>query len=152
VFLNDIKMTSFLYRFWQSLPESFRLFLLIGGITTLTQYVILIVCVSVLFLPAWLGSVLGYGVGGTLNYALNRRFAFRSTVPHRTAMLRFLGVMSVGLALTAILMAVGVSFLLLPYLLAQILTTGFVLFVNYTLHRLWTFAEEKPKDLNNGRP
>jgi putative flippase GtrA len=136
---------SYLTHFWRALPESFRLFVIIGGVTTLTQYLILIVCVSVLFLPAWLGSVLGYGVGGALNYVLNRRFAFRSNLPHRTAMLRFVSVMAVGLTLTAFLMFVGVNFLFLPYLLAQILTTGFVLFVNYTLHRLWTFAEEKPK-------
>ncbi len=78
--------------------------------------------------------------GGIVSYALNRRLTYGSDRPHAEATWRFAVVAFVGFLLTGLLMEAFTNALGAPYIPAQLVTTGIVLFWSFAAHRLWTFA------------
>jgi putative flippase GtrA len=85
-------------------------------------------------------TLAGYVAGGVVSYLLNRRFAFRSDRPHREATWRFALVAFVGFLLTGLFMALFNGRLGIPYLAAQVMTTGVVLVWSFLANRFWTFS------------
>jgi putative flippase GtrA len=88
-------------------------------------------------LPA---TLMGYVAGGVVSYLLNRRLTYASSRPHREAGWRFAVVAGGGFVLTGLFMFAFTRWLAAPYLPAQIVTTGLVLFWSFLAHKLWTFA------------
>ena len=88
-------------------------------------------------------TLCGYVGGGIVSYALNRRHTYRSDRPHKEAMWRFAIVAGVGFLITWAVMHILVERLDLPYLPAQLLTTGIVLVWSFTAHKAWTFGVSK---------
>lgn len=84
-------------------------------------------------------TLVGYVAGGIASYLLNRRHTYASDRPHAEASWRFATVAFVGFLLTWALMHAFTHTLGVPYLLAQVVTTGIVLFGNFSAHKLWTF-------------
>jgi putative flippase GtrA len=85
-------------------------------------------------------TLCGYLAGGGVSYALNRRHTYRSDRPHREAVWRFVTVAAIGFAITFAVMHVLVDRWSLPYLPAQLLTTGIVLVWSFSAHKWWTFG------------
>ncbi len=86
-------------------------------------------------------TLAGYVAGGIVSYALNRRLTYGSTRPHAEAGWRFAVVAGVGFVLTGAFMHAFTARLGIPYLPAQVVTTGIVLFWSFIAHKLWTFGE-----------
>ena len=86
-------------------------------------------------------TLCGYVAGGLISYGLNRRHTYRSERPHQEAVWRFAIVAGVGFLLTWAVMHRLVDRWHLPYLPAQILTTGIVLVWSFAAHKWWTFRE-----------
>lgn len=122
---------------------TFGRFLVVGGISTSVHYVVLAAVVELLGGSAVLGSGVGFAVGAVVSYLLNRRHTFRSDAPHAQAISRFLVVLGVGLGLNLLLMQWFTVRWGWPYLLAQMLTTGLVLFWHFAGHALWSFTHRK---------
>jgi putative flippase GtrA len=120
--------------------KSLPAFLGVGVIATAVQYVTLVIAVERFAVNSVVGSVAGYLLGAVLNYLLNYYLTFRSGNAHGVAVRRFAIVAAVGLALNAAMMALLAQGLKLPYLLAQIATTGAVLIWNFLGNSLWSFA------------
>ena len=118
----------------------FSRFLVIGGLATAIQYGVLIALVQLLDFDPVIASATGFVISALANYALNRRYTFRSSQGHQTAAPRFAIVATSGLLLNTLLMWVIGTMLKQHYLLAQILATGAVLAWNFWLHRHWTFS------------
>ncbi len=85
-------------------------------------------------------TLAGYVAGGMLSYTLNRRVTYGSRRPHTEAGWRFAVVAGVGFLLTGAFMHAFTGWLSMPYLLAQLVTTGIVLFWSFLAHKLWTFG------------
>ncbi len=85
-------------------------------------------------------TLAGYVLGGVVSYLLNRRHVFASDRPHREATWRFAVVAGVGFALTGLIMALLTGRLALPYLPAQVATTGVVMLWSFAANRWWTFG------------
>ncbi len=115
-------------------------FVVAGGVCTLLQYLILVAGVEVMGIDAVLASATGYLVSAVLNYALNRRYTFRSATAHRVALVRFAVVVASGMALNIAGMRLLHTYLRWHYLYAQVLVTLLVLLWNFAWHRYWTFA------------
>ena len=83
--------------------------MLVAVIATAVQYAVLIAAVSAGWQP---GSARAWDLllGAVVNYLLNRRFTFRSDMPHGTARLAFHVVMGVALALNMLLMQLFTQF------------------------------------------
>ena len=123
---------------------TFGRFLVVGAISTSVHYVVLIAAVELLHWGAVPGSGVGFCVGAVVSYLMNRRYTFRSEAPHATAVIRFVLVLAVGLGLNMLLMKLFTGQLGWPYLLAQMLTTGLVLFWHFAGNALWSFAHPGP--------
>jgi putative flippase GtrA len=119
--------------------RQFSSFVAVGFIATGVHYALLIGLVEIAGLSAVAAALIGYGAGGTVSYALNRRHVFRSNAPHEEAVSRFVLVAAVGFGLTYIFMSLFVHAARIPYLPAQMATTGIVMLWSFVAHRLWTF-------------
>ncbi|MEN9704134.1 MAG: hypothetical protein RLZZ393_13 [Pseudomonadota bacterium] len=120
--------------------STFGRFLVVGAISTTVHYVVLAAAVELLHRSAVAGSGAGFAAGAVVSYLLNRSHTFRSDAPHARAVTRFVLVLGVGLVLNLLLMQLFVSHWGWPYLLAQMLTTGLVLFWHFAGHALWSFS------------
>lgn len=118
-------------------------FLGVGVLATALQYLILLLGVEVFGTGPVLASSVGFAVSAVANYLLNYRYTFRSDRRHSSAAVRFAAVAAAGLALNALLMEALTARLGVPYIAAQVLTTGAVLAWNFVAHALWSFAREK---------
>jgi putative flippase GtrA len=119
--------------------RQFASFVLIGLVVAAVHFALLIGLVETGVAEPVAATLCGYIVAGALSYRLNRRYAFASKRLHREAVWRFAVVAGVGFAATGLIMAALIA-LELPYLLAQVLTTGVVLFWSFYANRLWTFG------------
>ncbi|MDY0241636.1 MAG: GtrA family protein [Rhodospirillaceae bacterium] len=119
--------------------RTFLTFAAVGLVGTGAHYATLATLVEGFSLDPVFASVMGFLVGAMVNYVLNYRVTFHSAKRHREAATKFLTVAGSGLILNAGLMAIFVDLVHIPYFLAQIIVTGFLLFWHYTLNAIWTF-------------
>lgn len=115
-------------------------FVAVGVIAALAHYGVLIVLVETGASDPVPATLMGYVAGGLLSYALNRRLTYASERPHAEAGWRFIVVAAVGFLLTGAFMHAFTGWLGVPYLPAQLATTGIVLFWSFIAHKVWTFA------------
>jgi putative flippase GtrA len=122
------------------LARQFATFSGVGVIAAVAHFGVLIALVEATGMDAVRAALAGYVAGGVVSYVLNRRLTYRSDRPHREATWRFAVVAVVGFFLTWLLMAAFVRAFALPYLPAQLLTTGVVLFWSFVANKMWTFG------------
>ncbi len=85
-------------------------------------------------------TLVGYVGGGVVSYWLNRALTYQSDRPHHEAGWRFAAVAAIGFCLTYGTMHILVDRWHVPYIPAQLATTGIVLVWSFVAHKLWTFA------------
>jgi putative flippase GtrA len=119
----------------------FTAYTIVGSSGTLVHYAVLTALVVGLQMNQVLASTFGAMLGAIFNYLINYRFTFKSSVPHRDALPRFMAVAALGLGVNAVVMQVGVSILKLHYLVAQVLATAVVLAAGYAANCFWTFRQ-----------
>lgn len=123
----------------RALARQFRTFVIVGCAATAVHYSLLISLVEGYRLDPVPATLTGFIAGGIVSYLLNRRLTYGSERPHGEASWRFAIVAAVGFGLTWLFVALMVRAGGLPYMAAQVLTTGIVLFWNFAAHKLWTF-------------
>ena len=121
------------------IARQFRTYFGVGLLAAGTHYGLLVGMVEGFRLDPLPSTLVGYVAGGFVSYSLNRRLTFASARPHSEATWRFIVVVLVGFGLTWMMVGVLLRVFALPYLLAQVITTGTVLFWNFSANRLWTF-------------
>jgi putative flippase GtrA len=119
--------------------RQFSSFVAVGFIAAGVHYALLIGLVELAGVSAVAAALIGYAAGGTVSYCLNRRHVFRSDLPHQAAGSRFTLVAAVGFGLTYLFMSLLVNRVGVPYLPAQIATTGIVMLWSFAAHKIWTF-------------
>ncbi len=122
------------------LSRQFAAFSGVGVVAAIVHYGLLIALVELAGLTPVAATLAGYLAGGVVSYALNRRLTYASDRPHAEATWRFATVALVGFVLTGILMHAFTGWLGAPYIPAQLVTTGIVLFWSFVANRVWTFA------------
>jgi putative flippase GtrA len=121
--------------------HQFTRFVVVGLAAAVAHYSVLVGLVELGGQRPVPATLAGYVVGGTVSYLLNRRYSFTSDRPHREALWRFTLVAGVGFVVTWVVMALLTRHLHLPYLPAQVLTTGVVMLWSFSANRIWTFRE-----------
>jgi putative flippase GtrA len=122
-----------------ALGRQFGVFVVVGLAAAATHYGLLVSLVEGYRLDPVPATLIGYVGGGIVSYLLNRRLTYVSARPHREATWRFAAVAGVGFLITWGMVAGLVRGLGVPYLPAQLVTTGIVLFWSFGAHKLWTF-------------
>ena len=123
------------------LTRQISAFVIVGLFAVIAHYGALIALVELFHWEAVPATLIGYLCGGVTSYTLNRRHTFDSDRTHRETIWRFCAVAAVGFLLTGGLMSVFVEKLQIPYLLAQVVTTGIVQFWSFLGNKLWTFSK-----------
>lgn len=123
-----------------ALFRQFTAFFGVGVVAAVVHYSALVGGVEVFGFAPVPATLVGYIFGGIVSYILNRRHTYRSDRPHEEAGWRFAVVAGVGFLLTYGLMSLFVNRWLLPYLPAQLVTTGIVLLWSFFAHKFWTFG------------
>jgi len=131
-------------------PRSFVRFILVGGVTTSCQYVVLALLVELLHVKADVASSIGYGVGAAVSYLMNRIWTFKSDLAHAQSLPRFIVMIGIGLLLSFALMHALVDIVGIHYLVAQVLTTGTVMLANYLMAASWVFIASDARE-NHGQ-
>ena len=111
-----------------------------GGLATLTHLAVLAALVEALAVPGTWASAIGFACAVPVNYLLQHRYVFRAEGNHRTFFLRY-----VVVTLGTMVLNTGIFFMLyailgLFYLLAQIITIGFIVVANFFINMQFTFA------------
>ena len=121
--------------------RQFSSFVVVGFIATGVHYGSQIGLVEIAGISAGGGRVDRLcGAGGTVSWRLSRRHVFRSDLPHQAAVSRFTLVAAVGFGLTFLFMSLLVNWAGIPYLPAQVATTGIKKVLSFAAHRIWTFS------------
>jgi len=116
-------------------------FLVLGLLASGCHYAIMILLVEGDVLLPVSASLTGYTAGGVISYHLHRNWSFNSHRAHSKAAWRFAVVSGAGFALTGMLMHLFVVMLTVPYVAAQIATSGSLFLGRFLAHRSWTFSE-----------
>ncbi len=125
-----------------SLPRQFSAFFIVGLVATGFHYAALIGLKELAQLPVIPATLTGYVIGGLVSYVLNRKHTFHSNRKHGEAGWRFGLVAAAGFGLTWIFMQLFYTNWGAPYLPAQMVTTGIVMFWSFGANRLWTFRPQ----------
>ncbi len=118
-------------------------FALVGVLAAIVHFGVLIGLVEGLGWRAVSATALGYCAGAIASYLLNRLLTFRTSRSHAQAGWRFAIVAAISFGLNALLMHTGVDVLHIPYVLAQVGTTGTIMVWNFLAHRTWSFASHR---------
>jgi putative flippase GtrA len=117
----------------------FAIYAGIGAIGTLAQYAVLVSVVDRGVAGPVPGSVAGAVVGAVVNYLLNRRITFRSNARHASALPKFAATAGAGILVNALVMASLTGVAGVHYLVAQLIATGVVLILTFSVNSVWTF-------------
>jgi putative flippase GtrA len=120
--------------------RQFSSFAGVGLIATGGHYALLVALVEFAHMRAPPAALVGSIMGAAVSYGLNRRHTFRSESPHRQVGARFALVALGAAGLTYSFMSLFVNVAHVPYLAAQVATTGVVTLWTFLAHRMWTFA------------
>ena len=126
-------------RFGAGLARQVVAFSGVGVVAAIVHFGLLIGLVEGGIAGAVPASLVAFTAGGIVSYLLNRRLTYASDRPHAEAGWRFAIVAVVGFLLTGAIMYVLINRLGVPYLLAQVVTTGIVLSWSFLANKLWTF-------------
>lgn len=120
----------------------FIVYAMVGAVGTVVQYVFMLVSVSWLHvLDPVKATVAGAFLGAIVNYVLNARFTFRNAGgTHRVRMVKFALTAVFGMLVNGLIMHVLNDRIGLNYMLVQLIATGMVLLLTYSINRVWTFG------------
>ncbi len=125
------------------LARQFAAFFGVGLLAAVTHYGVLIWLVEIEGMPVVPATLIGYVLGGLISYLLNRMMTFEATRSHREAGWRFAVVAGMGFLLTGLLMSLFHTRWAIPYLIAQVMTTGIVLVWSFLAHKHWSFGDRQ---------
>ncbi len=121
--------------------KQFVSFLGVGSIATSVHYALLIGLVELLSASPVYASVAGALAGAIVAYFLNKNITFKSDLPHKTALPKFLFVALISAVGNYVFMWLFVDVFSIYYLFAQVVTTILLIAVTFGLNKLWSFKE-----------
>lgn len=123
--------------------REFFKFLITGGSSTASHYVVFWLCLSVAAMDATTSSAVGYLFGSIVSYLLNYYYTFNSRRSHRSAVLLFYAMVSIGFIINIGVVHVFVKELTFNPWLAQICATGLTLVFNFVISKFLVFSWRK---------
>lgn len=127
--------------------KRFALFVGVGGLSTVIQFLLLSLFIELNLLPHVAASAAGYLLSSFFNYWANYRYTFNSNSNHKETFPKFVMAVAIGLSANTLLFAGFLFFfdnyLALPwvehYLVAQFLATGITVVLNFCVHKFWIY-------------
>lgn len=114
-----------------------------GAVGTVAQYAVLVGVVDLHVAGPVAGSVAGAIVGAIVNYLLNRQFTFKSSARHAEALPKFAMTAGAGILVNGAVMAFLTGHARINYIVAQLIATGVVLILTFSVNSAWTFKSRE---------
>ncbi|MEP1471089.1 MAG: GtrA family protein [Halieaceae bacterium] len=114
-------------------------FCVVGLITAVIHYGILLLGVEQFATDATLASSIGFIVAVSFNYLMHYSWTFDQPAPHGRTLVRYLVMIACGFMINAVVMFVASDILAILYLISQALAMAAVLVWNYLLANYWVF-------------
>ena len=119
--------------------RSFVMYIVSGVASVATHYAFMIAVVELMAWRELFATSVGFMVGAITKYVMNYFLAFKSEEPHGKAIPRFaVMLLSLFAANAGIFWALHDQYKL-HYIVAQVITTGFLVPVGYVINRYWVF-------------
>ena len=119
--------------------RSFVMYIVSGVASVATHYAFTIAAVELLGWRALIATSVGFMVGAVTKYFMNYFLAFASEEPHLQAIPRFTVMLLTLFAANGAIFWALHDHYGLHYMLAQVVTTGFLIPVGYAVNRYWVF-------------
>jgi len=116
----------------------FAKFAIVGLAATGLHYAIYLALVMGFDVKPGIAAAIGAAFGACVVYLLNRRYTFATQRAHRETIPRFVALSVLGAALNGAIVG-WLSGLGLHFLLAQIVATILVLFINFVVSKKWIY-------------
>lgn len=117
----------------------FGRFLTVGLLNTLIGYCIIFACMYLAKLSPEVSNFIGYGVGLTISYSLNRKFTFNSNQNRRSEVIRFLVVFLVSYAANYAILLGLIHLLSLNPGVSQVLAGIAYVIASFFLNKYYVF-------------
>ena len=121
------------------LAETVFRFAVVGIVTAVLYYCLLLVGVELLSLSPALASSICYLIVVAFNYLMHYSWTFVESAPHGTALRRYLVMIACGFVINAAVMYCGTRWLVLHYLLTQSMALVAVVSWNFVMSNVWVF-------------
>ena len=122
-------------------------YLLVGAVNTIAGFAVIVFCLEVLEFRPVPANAIGFAVGLTISFLLNRSFSFRSSVPIVPGLLAFAAVAALGYLLNLAALIAGHRFLHLGVYPSQVLGVATYVFVVFFASKKLVFRDAA----SNGR-
>lgn len=135
----ELERTSEYYRVkGRGLSRELGCFLVVGGASTLLQFLLLVLFHEIFAVPPVMASACAFALSAVANYWLNYHWTFASGAAHLTTAPKFVITALLGLTINTVTFALALR--LLPhYFLAQVVAVGVTVVVNFAIHKLWIY-------------
>ncbi|MCW6659535.1 GtrA family protein [Aerococcaceae bacterium NML191292] len=120
-----------------SLPTQVMRFVVVGGMATAIDFVILWVLYHQLGVHYLIATTIGFVVATVFNYWASMKFVFRGkpNQSKKREFILFVVLSVIGLLLTVLLMQLSVAVMELPVMISRILVTGIVMTFNFVTRK-----------------
>ncbi|MBU1377243.1 MAG: GtrA family protein [Alphaproteobacteria bacterium] len=124
----------------KSAPRQLLVFAVVGGLATVTHFVLALLANTQFGAPPLVANVVGYVGAVMISYVGNARFTFQRRVLDRAQFVRFGVVSLAGLALGQAITYLATQALHLPFQLTLMVVVASVPVFTFVTSRLWAFA------------
>lgn len=114
-------------------------YLLVGVLNTALGYAIIFACMYLLNLSPVLSNMIGYAVGLTTSYTLNRTFTFKSKAASRPEIIKFLFVFVLSYGANMIFLVLFIDALKFHHGISQILAGVIYIAASFLLNKYYVF-------------
>jgi putative flippase GtrA len=124
---------------WRSIRR-FGAYSLVGGGTLLFDLLLLAGLTSILHVPYYISTPISFLIAVSINYAISRKYVFKGTkrrVHHGYAY--FAGISIIAALFITVAVAVLVTYIGIPFLIARVLVAAVVGIANYLLNLYLNF-------------
>lgn len=115
-------------------------YLLVGGISFIVDFGVLVTCRTGLGLPVWAATTAAYWAGFAVNFTLQRTRTFAATGPLRPQLWRY-GVLVLANYLGTLAIVDAASRTHIGYAVGKVLAVMVFIVVNYLVYGRWVFID-----------
>jgi putative flippase GtrA len=121
------------------LAPQFARYFVSGSLALATHLIVLMTLVELLAMSASLATSIGFFIGLSVNYIIQRRWVFHVDGAHRVLFVRYVGITLATFGVNILLFRIAYEGLGLWYPLAQVLATGIIFVANFVINLHYTF-------------
>lgn len=116
-------------------------YLISGGTGALVIFSLLSLLVEVFATPPLVATTISFVIGSLVNYTLQYYWTFQAAGPHKVMLTRYSIVTLITMSLNTALFWAFTEKLGIHYLIAQGLSIGLIIVVNFIINKHYTFAD-----------